>query len=40
MPSVSEYANVYNTVLLILQKKGFQVWLDERSDLYCAEKDG
>ncbi|EPX64325.1 hypothetical protein D187_005459 [Cystobacter fuscus DSM 2262] len=40
MPALSEYTNVYNTALLILQKKGFQVWLDESIDMYCAEKDG
>ena len=40
MPALSEYTNVYNTVILILQKKGYQTWYDEQADLYCAEKDG
>jgi hypothetical protein len=40
MASLSEYSNVYNTALLVLQKKGFQVWYDEQSNLYGAEKEG
>jgi hypothetical protein len=40
MPALSEYSNVYNTALLILKQKGFQVWFDESTDLFGAEKDG
>jgi hypothetical protein len=40
MPALSEYSNVYNTALLILQQKGFQVWYDERTSRFWAEKDG
>lgn len=40
MASLSEYSNVYNTALLILQEKGYQLWYDEPADLYYAEKDG
>ncbi len=40
MPSLSEYTNVYNSVLNILKKKGFQSWYDEDSELFCTEKDG
>jgi len=40
MPALAEYSNVYNSALLILRNKGFQVWLDESTGLYCAEKDG
>jgi hypothetical protein len=40
MPTLSEYSNVYNTALVILERKGFQVWHDEQTNLYCAEKDG
>ena len=40
MPALSEHSNVYNTVLLILQSKGYQVWFDEQGEDYCAERDG
>ncbi|MEO1087336.1 MAG: hypothetical protein AAFY88_24125 [Acidobacteriota bacterium] len=40
MPALSEYANVHNTAAVILKKKGYQVWFDERLELYCGEKDG
>lgn len=40
MPALSEYANVYNVALGLLQAAGFQVWFDEPSDLYCAERNG
>lgn len=40
MPSLSEYVNVYDSVLEVLRKKGFWVWMDEHTDMFCAEKDG
>ncbi|MDE9455918.1 hypothetical protein [Xenorhabdus bovienii] len=40
MPALSEYTNVYNTALNILDKKGYRVWYDEEIQGYCAEKDG
>jgi hypothetical protein len=40
MPTLSEYSNVYNTALVVLQQKGFQVWYDEALDAYLAERDG
>jgi hypothetical protein len=40
MPTLSEYSNVYNTALVILQRKGYQVWYDKKLDAYQAEKDG
>lgn len=40
MPALSEYINVYNTALLILLRKGFQVWYDEETKSYCAEREG
>ena len=40
MPTLSEYSNVYNTAILILQEKGFRVWYEERTHHYCAERDG
>jgi len=29
MLALSEYSNVYNTALVILQRKGYQAWYDE-----------
>jgi hypothetical protein len=40
MPTLSEHSNVYNTALVILQKKGYQLWFDDETQSYCAEKDG
>ena len=40
MPALSEYTNVYNTALLILQQKGFRLWYDEPTATYCCERDG
>ncbi|MFO0550973.1 MAG: hypothetical protein U0271_21460 [Polyangiaceae bacterium] len=40
MPALSEYSNVYNTALLVLRAKGFQLWYDEKQARYWAEKDG
>lgn len=40
MPALSEYSNVYNTALNVLDKKGFSVWYNEETELFCAEKEG
>ena len=40
MPALSEYSNVYDSALQVLDEKGFQVWYESGPDLYCAEKDG
>jgi hypothetical protein len=40
MPALSEYSNVYNTAILILERKGFRVWVDSKTSLYCCERDG
>lgn len=40
MPALSEYSNVYNSALLVLSQKGFQVWYDQNAQQYCAERDG
>ena len=40
MPALSEYSNVYNTCLLILEQKGWRCWYDESTELFGAEKDG
>lgn len=40
MPALSEYTNVYNTALNILDKKGYRVWYNEEIQAYYAEKEG
>src|SRR5262245_21807180 len=40
MPALSEYPNVFNTALLVIQQKGFRVWLDKADEWYGAERDG
>jgi len=40
MPALSAYANTENTALILLQKKGFQFWYDEKTDRYHCERDG
>jgi hypothetical protein len=40
MASLIEYSNVYDTALLILEKKGYQVWYDAETQDYCAERNG
>jgi hypothetical protein len=40
MPALSEYSNVYNTALVVLRRKGFQVWYEKARDVYCAERGG
>lgn len=40
MPTLSEYANVYESAIEVLRKKGFQVWHDRNADMYGAERDG
>ena len=40
MPALSIHCNVYNTCAVILQRKGYQLWYDEKAELYFAEKDG
>ena len=42
MPTLSSYSNVYNTAAVWLQRKGYQVWVDEEADppLFMAERDG
>jgi hypothetical protein len=40
VPTLSEHINVYNTALSILYAKGFQLWFDQESSLYYAERDG
>ncbi|SFR77248.1 hypothetical protein SAMN05428960_1417 [Mitsuaria sp. PDC51] len=40
MAALSEYTNVYNTALNVLKQKGFRLWRDVDTDMYCAEKNG
>ncbi len=40
MPALTEYSNVYNTALLVLQAKGFRTWYDEGQQAYCCERGG
>jgi hypothetical protein len=40
MPALGEYVNVYSSALATLAQKGYQVWYNSKSELFCAEKDG
>lgn len=40
MPTLSEFPNVYDSALDLLEKKGFQLWFDEGSELFFAERNG
>lgn len=40
MPALSEYSSVTNTAFNILDKKGYNIWYNNKLDVYCAEKDG
>lgn len=40
MPTISEFANVHDSALDLLEKKGFQLWFDEKSELFFAERNG
>ena len=40
MPALSEYANVFDTAVAVLERKGYQVWVSPRTDLVWAQRDG
>jgi hypothetical protein len=40
MPDLSSYPNVWNTALVILQRKGFRVRYDKAQQHWYAEKEG
>lgn len=40
MPALSEYSNVYDVAIGILERKGFQVWHEQDSGMFFCEKDG
>ena len=40
MPALSDYANVDNTALIMLNEMGYQTWYDQKMEMYGCEKDG
>ncbi|MDO9022289.1 MAG: hypothetical protein Q8S73_31490 [Deltaproteobacteria bacterium] len=40
MPALSEYTNVCNTAILILQERGFRCWADDKMEMFRCERDG
>ena len=40
MPALSCYANVHDTAVALLERKGYQVWFDAETDLFFAEREG
>jgi hypothetical protein len=40
MPDLSAHLNVYNTALVVLQRKGFKLRYDKSHEWWFAEKDG
>jgi len=40
MPALSAYLNVWNTCLVILQKKGYRTWTDQGENYFFAERNG
>ena len=40
MPALGAYANVFNTSLVILQRKGFRVWTNDSEEEWFAEREG
>lgn len=40
MAAIADYTNVHDTALRVLLEKGYQIWCDEKSNEYWAEKDG
>ncbi|WP_323867946.1 hypothetical protein [Xenorhabdus szentirmaii] len=40
MPTLSEYSNITNTAFNILDKKGYRIWYNKKTNMYCAEKEG
>ena len=39
MSTLGEFANVHDSALDILEKKGFQLWFDEKNELFFAERN-
>ena|SRR5882762_5931268 len=40
MAALADHTNVFDTVISILEKKGYQIWYVGASCTYYAEKDG
>ena len=40
VPALSQHANVYDTALVLVERKGFRVWQDQSRRTFWAEKDG
>ena len=40
MPALSAYSNVENTSMCILVEKGYRVWFERDTEMYCCEKSG
>jgi hypothetical protein len=40
MSDLSAYLNVYNTALVVLERKGSSLYYDKSHDWWFAEKDG
>ena len=40
MPALSYYSNVHNTALVVLRRKGYRLWTEQKGEVFCAEKDG
>lgn len=40
MPTLTSHVNTENTALVIIKRKGYQYWYDEKAEMYFAEKNG
>ncbi|RYD29806.1 MAG: hypothetical protein EOP86_21045 [Verrucomicrobiaceae bacterium] len=40
MPALTAYSNTENTALVVLKQKGYQLWYEEATESYFAEKNG
>ncbi|MCA9680702.1 MAG: hypothetical protein KC457_00785 [Myxococcales bacterium] len=40
MPALSEHVNVWPSALRVLEAKGYQVWVQDDGETFCAERDG
>jgi hypothetical protein len=37
---LTAYSNTENTALIILKRKGYQIWFETDLESFCCEKDG
>ena len=40
MPALSEHVNVWRSAIAVLEAKGFQVWVQNDGETFCAEREG